>query len=133
MVLRIPILGPISTELPLIESEAETSHIDDDKEKFIEIASILLPEMERTDNLYALEVRGNSMSDVMIDDGDIVVLKNTNKVRNGEMAAIWLPRDNEAMLKYFYSEKDRYRLMSANPSMKPVFVPKSILLEVKGK
>lgn len=131
MTIKIPILGRISTELPLVESEA--SHSDDKKEEFVEIASQLLPDKEGSYDLFALKVKGNSMADAMIDDGDIVVLKIANKVRNGEMAAIWLPRDNEAMLKYFFEEENRYRLMSANPSMKPVFVKKSEPLEIKGK
>jgi len=73
------------------------------------------------------------MIDAMINDGDIVVLKPASDARNGEMVAVWLPRDNEATLKYFFKEKDRYRLQPANPTMKPIFVKKSEPLEIKGK
>ena len=73
------------------------------------------------------------MIDAMINDGDIVVIKPATEARNGEMVAVWLPRDNEATLKYFFKEKDRYRLQPANPTMKPIFVKKSEPLEIKGK
>ena len=73
------------------------------------------------------------MIDAMINDGDIVVLKPASDARNGEMVAVWLPRDNEATLKYFFKEKDRYRLQPANPTMKPIFVKKTEPIEIKGK
>jgi repressor LexA len=73
------------------------------------------------------------MIDAMINDGDIVVLKPATEARNGEMVAVWLPRDSEATLKYFFKEKDRYRLQPANPTMKPIYVKKSDPLEIKGK
>jgi SOS-response transcriptional repressor LexA len=128
VLIRIPILGPISTELPLLESEVEVSG-----EEFVEVAVELLPRLKSFDNLFALEVKGNSMNDALIYDGDFVILKATNKVKNGEMAAIWMPLTNEAMLKYYFEERARYMLISSKPSMKPVYVPKSEPLEVKGK
>ena len=73
------------------------------------------------------------MIDAMINDGDIVVMRPATEARNGEMVAVWLPRDNEATLKYFFREKDRYRLQPANPTMKPIYVKKSDPLESKGK
>jgi SOS-response transcriptional repressor LexA len=112
--------------LPLPET-----YIVDNKYEFIEVDRDLLP--HKIGNLYALQVVGYSMQDAMINNDDIVVFEPASKVRNGEMAAIWLPRDNEAMLKYYYEEENRYRLLSANPDMKPVFVKKSEPLEIKGK
>jgi repressor LexA len=73
------------------------------------------------------------MIDAMINDGDIVVMKQATEARNGEMVAIWLPNNNEATLKYFFKEKDRYRLQPANPAMKPIFIKKTEPLEIKGK
>ena len=73
------------------------------------------------------------MIDAMIGDGDIIVMKPATGARNGELVAVWLPRDNEATLKYFFKEKDRYRLQPANPTMKPIFVAMSEPLEIKGK
>ena len=131
--LRIPILGPIAAGLPLPELDPNISYMNDSEASAVDIARSLLPSKEKGDNLFALEVQGNSMIDAMINDGDIVVLKPASDARNGEMVAVWLPRDNEATLKYFFKEKDRYRLQPANPTMKPIFVKKSEPLEIKGK
>jgi repressor LexA len=131
--LRIPILGPIAAGLPLPELDPTISYMTDSEANAVDIARSLLPSKEKGDGLYALEVRGESMIDAMINDGDIVVLKPASDARNGEMVAVWLPRDNEATLKYFFKEKDRYRLQPANPTMKPIFVKKTEPLEIKGK
>lgn len=131
--LRIPILGPIAAGLPLPELDPNISYMTDNEAAAVDIARSLLPAKEKGDGLYALEVQGESMIDAMINDGDIVVLKPATDARNGEMVAVWLPRDNEATLKYFFKEKDRYRLQPANPTMKPIFVKKNESLEIKGK
>lgn len=130
---RVPMLGRIAAGLPLPELEAGVSFMTDNESNAVEIARSLLPAKEKGDNLFALEVKGDSMIDAMINDGDIVVLRPANDARNGEMVAVWLPRDNEATLKYFFREKDRYRLQPANPTMKPIFIKKSEPLEIKGK
>jgi repressor LexA len=129
---RVPMLGRIAAGLPLPELEAGVSYMTDNESNAVEIARSLLPAKEKGDNLFALEVKGDSMIDAMINDGDIVVLRPATDARNGEMVAVWLPRDNEATLKYFFREKDRYRLQPANPTMKPIFVKKSEPLEIKG-
>ncbi len=107
--------------------------MNDSEASAVEIARSLLPSKEKTENLFALEVQGESMIDAMINDGDIVVMRPANEARNGEMVAVWLPSNNEATLKYFFKEKDRYRLQPANPTMKPIFIKKSEPLEIKGK
>ena len=131
--LRIPILGPIAAGLPLPELDPNVSYMTDNEANAVDIARSLLPAKERGDNLFALEVKGNSMIDAMINDGDIVVIRPASDARNGEMVAVWLPRDNEATLKYFFKEKDRYRLQPANPTMKTIFIKRSEPLEIKGK
>jgi repressor LexA len=131
--LNIPILGPIAAGIPLPELEPSASYTSDNEADAVAIARSLLPSKEKGDGLYALRVQGDSMIDAMINDGDIVVMKQTNEARNGEMVAVWLPRDNEATLKYFFKEKDRYRLQPANPTMKPIYIKKTEPLEIKGK
>ena len=131
--IRIPILGPIAAGLPLPELDPNISYMTDSEANAVDIARSLLSSKEKGDNLFALEVKGESMIDAMINDGDIVVLKPATDARNGEMVAVWLPRDNEATLKYFFKEKERYRLQPANPTMKPIFIKKSEPLEIKGK
>ena len=73
------------------------------------------------------------MIDAMINDGDIVVMRPAVEARNGEMVAVWLPSENSATLKYFFKEKDGYRLQPANPTMKPIYLKKNEPLEIKGK
>lgn len=131
--LRVPILGPIAAGLPLPELDPNVSYMNDSEANAVDIARSLLPSKEKGEKLFALEVKGESMIDAMINDGDIVVMKPASEARNGEMVAVWLPSENAATLKYFFKEKDRYRLQPANPTMKPTFIKKSEQLEIKGK
>jgi SOS-response transcriptional repressor LexA len=49
------------------------------------------------------------------------------------MAAIWLPERKESMLKFFFEEDNRYRMVSANPEMETIYITKDEPLEIKGK
>jgi repressor LexA len=130
--LRIPMLGRIQAGLPIpVPSGADfTSFTPEDS---VDIAMSLMPSKEKGKDLFALEVQGESMIDAMINDGDIVIMKPAQEAKNGDMVAVWLPDKNETTLKYFYKEKDRYRLQPANPTMKAIYVDKSDPLEIKGK
>lgn len=130
---RIPILGPIAAGLPLPDLQPGTTFLTENEANAVEIARSLLPAKEKGNDLYALEVKGDSMIDAMINDGDIVVMKPAVEARNGEMVAVWLPENNEATLKYFFKEKDRYRLQPANPTMDPIYINRNKPLEIKGK
>jgi len=130
---RIPILGPIAAGLPLPDLQPGRTFYTDNESHAVEIARSLLPSREKGNDLFALEVKGDSMIDAMINDGDIVVMKPAVEARNGEMVAVWLPENNEATLKYFFKEKDRYRLQPANPTMGPIYINKNKPLEIKGK
>jgi SOS-response transcriptional repressor LexA len=131
--LRIPIIGLIAAELPLPELKSMINYMTDNEANTVEITRDLLPTKLKGDDLFALEVQGESMNDAMLEDGDVVVLKPATNARNGELVAVWLPRDHTATLKFFFEEKHRYRLQPANPTMKPIFVKKSEPLEIKGK
>ncbi|MCC6501182.1 MAG: repressor LexA [Anaerolineales bacterium] len=129
--LRIPILGPIAAGPFLLVPEPGVNYMNEKEFEAVDIARSLLPAKEKGNDLYALEVQGDSMIDAMINDGDIVVMKPANEARNGEMVAVRV-RD-EYTLKYFYKEKDRFRLQPANPTMKPLIVKKSEPVEIGGK
>ena len=76
------------------------------------------------------------MIDAMVNEGDFVIMKpvaNNAEVRNGDMVAVWLPSRDETTLKYFYKEKEGYRLQPANPTMGPIMINKEEPLEIKGK
>lgn len=83
-------------------------------------------------DLYALRVRGQSMIDALIDDGDSVVLQPVQQVRSGDMVVAWLKLEKEATLKRFYHEGDRIRLQPANSQMQPIYVdPDNV--EIQGR
>ncbi len=85
-----------------------------------------------TDDLFALEVQGNSMIDALINDGDTVILKHRDRVENGQMAAVWLKSNGETTLKKVYYEGKTVKLQPANPTMKPIYVPADDV-QVQGK
>ena len=129
--LRVPILGPIAAGPLMLVPEPGVNYMNDKEYDAVDIARSLLPSKENGNNLYALEVKGDSMIDAMINDGDIVVMKQATEARNGEMVAVRV--NDEYTLKYFYKEKDRYRLQPANPTMKPIYLKKNDPLEINGK
>jgi repressor LexA len=129
--LHVPILGPIAAGPLMLVPEPGIDYMNDKEYNAVEIARSLLPNKEKGNDLYALEVKGDSMIDAMINDGDIVVMKPAQEARNGEMVAVRV--NDEYTLKYFYKEKDRYRLQPANPTMRPIFLKKNDPLEINGK
>ena len=96
-------------------------------------ARSLIPKRDKSEELFALEVQGDSMIDAMVNDGDIVIMKQAREARNGEMVAIWLNDRDETTLKYFYNEHNRIRLQPANPTMEPIIVDDPSVVEIKGK
>ena len=129
--LHIPILGRIvAGELMPVPSSDFAYY---DPESVIDVPLSQLPSREKGDDLFALEVQGDSMIDAMVNDGDIVIMKPAREARNGEMVAIWLRERNETTLKYFYLENGRVRLQPANPTMSPIFVDDPGLVEIQGK
>jgi len=130
--IKIPILGPIAAGMPIQVPEAGETYIGDEIDG-VDVARSVLPSGEKGADLFALKVQGESMIDAMVNDGDIVIMKRTAQASNGDMVAIWLPARDETTLKYFYKEKENYRLQPANPTMKPIMISKSEPLEIKGK
>lgn len=88
--------------------------------------------LSRQPGLYALRVKGDSMIDAMVHDGDIVVMKHQENAENGDLVAVWLPGKGETTLKRFYRENGRVRLQPANPTMQPLYYHPS-QVEIQGK
>src|SRR3990172_3357054 len=83
-------------------------------------------------NVYALRVKGTSMVDALINDGDIVLMQQVNQAENGDMVAVWLKADKTVTLKKLYRERGRIRLQPANRAMKPIYTtPDNV--EVQGR
>jgi repressor LexA len=72
--------------------------------------------------VFALRVKGDSMIDAMIDEGDIVIFRKQDTAQNGDMVAVWLDERGETTLKRFYHEGERVRLQPAHPTMQPIYV-----------
>ena len=88
------------------------------------------------DNLFALRVRGKSMIEDLIDDGDIVVCRRQSTAQNGDTVVALLTNgpseSGEATLKRFYREPEQIRLEPRNPTMQPIFVrPEDLLIQGK--
>lgn len=130
-VISIPLQGRIVASAPLPMPTSDFSYFD--AESGVEIARSLLPPRENVEDLFALEVDGDSMIDAMINDGDIVIMKRAQQANNGEMVAVWLDDNDETTLKYFYKEKDRIRLQPANPTMQPIYVNNPKQVRIMGK
>jgi len=124
---RIPVLGRIAAGEPMPVPGSDFAILGDE---VIELTRELLPVDDK--NVFALQVRGNSMVDAMIGDGDIVVMQQRQKADNGDLVAVWLKDREETTLKRFYLEKGKVRLQPANPTMQPIIAdPKNV--EVQGK
>jgi repressor LexA len=84
------------------------------------------------DNVFALRVKGSSMIDAMISDGDVVLMQAANTADDGETVAAWLKDEQETTLKKLYREGERVRLQPRNATMDPIYTDASNL-EIQGK
>ena len=124
---KVPLLGYIAAGQPITVPQSDTWH-----EEPLEMLELPADMISDKGNVYALKVKGLSMIDALIDDGDVVVMQATNTVNNGEMAAVWLKAEQEVTLKRVYRERNRIRLQPANSQMKPMYHnPENV--EVQGK
>lgn len=122
--ISIPLVGQIAAGQPIPVPEASV-----DYSETVEITE----EMARgKENIYALRVKGTSMIDALVNDGDIIVLEQDSSPENGEMVAAWLKSEQEATLKRLYREGDRVRLQPANETMKPLYTAADNV-EIQGK
>ncbi len=112
----IPLVGQIAAgdPIPVPDDLAGGEFADT-----VEMSAALID--GRSDGLFALRVRGYSMVDALINDGDIVVLRHAETAVNGETVAVWLRAERETTLKRFYHEGSRVRLQPANVTMAPLY------------
>lgn len=117
--LRVPLAGVIAAGRPIELPTDPAHHLDPDNA--IEVSPMLLGGADPGD-VFALRVKGDSMIDAMISDGDIVLFRRQETASDGEMVAVWLDERNETTLKYFYHEGECIRLQPAHPTMDPIYV-----------
>jgi repressor LexA len=128
-VFQVPVVGFIVASLPAPIPDENFSPLDVD-----ESISLTRDIVRENGPVYALQVKGDSMIDAFIYDGDIVIMKPDTDPQNGDLVAAWLKAEKETTLKRFYWEesRDRVRLQPANPSMQPIYVEPSNL-QIQGK
>lgn len=117
--IAVPLVGTIAAGEPISLPSANVEVEINDYE------SIELPQSiaASTKRLYALHVKGLSMVDALIDDGDTVIMKQAHQVETGQIAAVRLKLEDETTLKRVYLEDSTIRLQPANPLMDPIHVP----------
>ena len=126
--MQVPVIGMIAAGEPIPAPTPDTWDIAAVSEK-MEVPGELT---RGKNNIYALRVKGTSMIDALINDGDIVLMQHVNTVSNGEMAAVWLRTEKEVTLKKVFVEPNRVRLQPANSQMKPIYTsPRNV--EIQGR
>ena len=122
---RIPLLGRIAAGEPLrVFSEGFDGETDT-----LEITRDIVSDAE---GIYALKVKGTSMIDAFINDGDIVIMRHTETANNGDMVAAWLKDKEETTLKRFFHEGNKVRLQPENQTMAPIYVDPA-QIDIKGR
>ena len=126
-ILRVPILGNIAAGEPMPIPTADSRHSD-------EFESIDLPSSVTggRQEVFGLRVKGTSMIDALVADGDLVLLEPTAQAHNGDMVAAWLDDVEETTLKRFYLEGETVRLQPENEALEPIMVPADNV-SVQGK
>ncbi|MDE6123852.1 MAG: transcriptional repressor LexA [Eubacterium sp.] len=108
----VPLLGTVTAGKPILATEQI--------EEYIPVA------MRKTGNYFALHVRGDSMINAHILNGDIVIVEQTPVAENGEIVVALI--EDEATVKRFYKEKSRFRLQPENDNYEPIIVENLALL-----
>jgi repressor LexA len=116
-IIQIPLVGRIAAGEPVNVPD----DLYADMENPVELPASMLTGVNLGE-VYALTVKGDSMIDAMIRDGDIIIMRHTATAHNGDMVAVWLDEREETTLKYFYDEGERIRLQPAHPTMDPIYV-----------
>lgn len=111
-VAHIPVLGTVTAGVPILA----TQQIED----YVAISGV------SGDNLFALHVRGDSMYNAGIYDGDIVVVEQTPVAENGEIVVALI--GDEATVKRFYKENGHFRLQPENDKYEPIVVDECVIL-----
>ena len=108
----VPVVGTIRAGRPLLAVENIEGNLTVD-------ASIA-----RGEGLFALRVKGDSMIEAAIADGDFALIRPQPQVEQGEIAAVLI--NDEATIKYFFREKEEIRLQPANSAMQPFIIKEGV-------
>jgi len=124
----VPLVGRIVASEPVPVPGSDFAYFGED-----ETIDLTTDIVEPEEDLYALQVQGDSMVDAMINDGDIVIMRPHKNVADGDLVAVWLADREETTLKYFFREGSRVRLQPANPNMSPIYVDNPRDVQIQGR
>ena len=126
-IIEIPVLGSIAAGQPIPVPTSERWGNDSE-----DTVSVTEDMVRGKSNVFALRVKGTSMIEDLIDDGDIVFLEPARAANDGEKVAVWLKDRGEVTLKRIYHEGNRVRLQPANSTMQPIYTtPDNV--EIQGR
>ena len=107
----VPLLGRVAAGMPVLSPENREGEVSVDLSLF---------SLRSSNNLFALKVRGESMKDAHIMDGDTLLVRAQSTAQNGDIVVALT--DGDATVKRFFLEKDRVRLQPENSTMEPIYV-----------
>lgn len=112
---RVPIVGQVAAGLPILAQENYDGYVE-----------FCPPSWMPRGELFALKIKGESMVEAGIMNGDYVIVNRTSYVENGDIAVVLI--DDEATVKTFYRENGAFRLQPENPTMKPIITKEVYIL-----
>ncbi|MCL1858227.1 MAG: transcriptional repressor LexA [Oscillospiraceae bacterium] len=114
--IRVPIVGQVTAGIPILAIENHDGYLDFPiyKQSYLNA------------RLFALKIRGDSMVEAGIMNGDYVVVEKKNYADNGEIVVALI--DDEATVKKYYTEDGNIRLQPCNPAMRPIIVKDATVL-----
>ncbi len=124
---RVPVLGAIAAGAPIPVPTAGS--LSEPAEESVPVPEAML---KGRHDVYALRVKGTSMIDALVNDGDIVLVSAQKSAHAGDIVVAWLKKEEETTLKKYFPEDGKVRLQPANPTMKPIYTEKKNL-EIQGK
>ncbi len=125
---QVPVIGQIAAGKPIPVPDSGTW----DAAAGADLLEVTADLTRGRQDIYALRVKGTSMIDALINDGDVVLMQYVNTVDNGEMAAVWLKAEKEVTLTKVYVGPDRVRLQPANSQMPPLYADPGNV-EIQGR
>lgn len=111
---RVPILGAVAAGQPITAIEDIEGYVPFDSSAF------------EKDMIFALKIKGDSMMEIGIYDGDIVIVEKTQTAENGQIVVAMI--DREATVKTFYKENGHYRLQPENKDYEPIITNSVVIL-----
>lgn len=126
-VVDVPVLGSIAAGQPIPVPTSDRWAADAE-----DTVTVTEEMVKRRPNVFALRVKGTSMIEDLIADGDIVFLEPAQSAVDGEKVAVWLKDRGEVTLKRIYRDGDRVRLQPANGTMSPIYTSAENV-EIQGR